>query len=269
LERATTEKPWQLVQPVALRADAERVAQLVSDLKLRRAINFPDKRSEEKVRTALQKPAVEATFVRKMGGPIHVRLAEVELNKVKLVFALSEWDSESMLSQVDSAALVVLDLGVAEFKDKKALALQANEVQRIVIHPASGDPLKLAKAPDTQRWEVEAPMPGLAKEFKVASLLGSLEKLKAAALGESRPKSWSRYGIGDGSRFVSLQDATGQELARLWIGNEVKGNPKRVWARGSPEDVLELDKSTLDALPLTLADLLEGAQGAPSAAHSP
>lgn len=267
LERPSTDQPWQLTQPVALRADGERVARMVSALKDSRALVFPSKEREEKVRMALEKPLVEARFVPKLGEPVRVRLTELEFDKLKQVFALSEWGSESVLAQVDNTALSLLDVATPEFKDKKALAFTVNDVHQLVIHPAPGGELiKLAKTQDTEKWEVVAPMPGRAKEFKVASLLGSLEKLKAAALGETRPKSWSRYGIGDTSRGVSLLGSDGKELARLWLGSEVKGNPQRLWARGSSEDVLELEKSALDALPLTLADLLEGA---PAASSSP
>ncbi len=267
LERATTEKPWQLAKPEAMRADPERVTQMVSALKGHRALLFPDAQQEEKLRQALEKPLVEATFVRKIGGPMRVRITQVEQDGLKPFIALSEWDSESVLAQVDRAALDVLDVAPVEFKEKKALTFTLGEVGQIVIHPApGGETIKLTQATDNGRWEVETPMPGRAKEFKVASLLGSLEKLKAAAIGESRPKNWGRYGISDTSRGVSLQDPSGKELARLWIGTEVKGNPQRLWARGSREEVLEMEKSTLDALPLTLADLLEGA---PASASSP
>ncbi|HYO52797.1 DUF4340 domain-containing protein [Archangium sp.] len=265
LERATTDKPWQMVQPVTMRADPERVVQMMSALKLYQAFAFPDPKQEEKIRQALEKPLVQATFIRKIGGPVRVRLTEVEQNGVKLAFALSEWDSETLLSQVDSVALNVLDVAPLEFKDKKALAFTVGEVSQIVIRPApGGETIKLTQAADTGKWEVVTPMPGNAKQFKVASLLGSLEKFKAAALGESRPKNWGRYGINDTSRGVSLQDATGKEVARLWIGTEVKGNPRRLWARGSSENVLEVEKSTLDALPLALTELLDGAAAASS-----
>jgi hypothetical protein len=267
LERATTEKPWQMTQPLTLRADPERVARMVSDLKLRTALTFPTEEQEAMVRQALEKPLVEATFTPKLGPPVRVRLTELPVNGVKQTFALSEWGSEFVLGVVDAAALNVLDLEAREFKDKRVLAVQAVEVHQFVIHPAAGgETLKLEKIPDTSRWEVVEPTPGLAREFKVASLLGSLEKLKAAAVGDSRPKSWSKYGISDTSRGVSLMDGTGELIARLWIGGEVKGNPQRVWVRGSSEDVFEVDKSALDALPLELDDLLDTG---PAAAGSP
>ncbi|WNG35815.1 DUF4340 domain-containing protein [Archangium violaceum] len=265
LERATTEKPWQLTQPVTLRAAPQRVTRMVSELRFRRIITFPKPDEEEKARKGLEKPLVDATFVPKIGAPLRLRLAEAELLGAKQTFALTEWGSEVVLGVVDLGTLNDLDVPALDFKDKKVLALQAKDVRKFTIHPAAGgETITLMRAPDTQRWEVEAPMRGLAKEFKLASLLSSLEKLEAAAITEANPKNWARYGISDTSRGVSLMDDTGQLIARLWIGNPVKGNPQRVWARGSSEDVFELDKSALDALPMSLTDLLDGAPAAKS-----
>jgi len=264
LERATTEKPWKLVQPVELRAATEQVTRMVSALHGYRAISFPEPKHEEKVRQSLEKPLAQATFVRKLGGPVRVRLTKLELDGVKQVFALSEWDSESMLSQVDNLALNALELEPKDFKDRKALAFSVRDVHRIVIHPAApgGETISVVLAPDTGKWEMASPMVANARQFKVASLLGSLEKLEASAIGESSPKSWSKYGISDTSRGVTLQDAQGQEVARLRLGTPVKGNPQRLWARGSSEDVLEVEKSTLEALPLALTELMDGAPAA-------
>ncbi|HSP81424.1 MAG TPA: DUF4340 domain-containing protein, partial [Myxococcaceae bacterium] len=119
---------------------------------------------------------------------------------------------------------------------------------------------------ESQRWEVVEPMPGKAKEFKVAALLGALNRLKAAAFGEANPRRWEKYGIGSTSRGVTLLGAMGQELARLWLGSEVKGNAQRLWARGISDEVLEVEKSALGDLPASVEDVLEGA---PASASSP
>ncbi len=257
------DKDWKLTQPVALRADSERVAKMVSSMAGHLALDFPQGERESRVRAALEKPQVEARFVPKLGEPVRVRITGLTSNGVTQVYVLSEQGADSLLAEVDAIALSTLDLGTPELKDKKVLAFQNDQVRQLVIHPAAGGPpLKLEKTSDTDKWEVVAPLPARAKEFKVASLLGSLEKLKAAAVGEPRPKSWSQYGIGDTSRGVSLRGFDGQEVARLWIGNEVKGNPGRLWGRGVSGEVLELEKSVIDALPLSLEDLMDSAPAA-------
>ncbi len=268
LERTTTDKAWKLVRPVEMPADAERVAQLVTTLTNYKALTFPPAEREPTLRAALEKPQVEARFVSTLGEPLRMRFVEVEVEGLKQVYALVERGAESQVAAVDPYSLVALDLDVPEFKNKKALAFQGEQVHHIVIHPAPrGETLKLSKALDSGKWEVVEPMPAQAREFKVASLLGALERLTASALGEPRPKNWSKYGISDTSRGVSLLDADGKELVRLRLGTEVKGNPKRLWARGSAEEVLELEKSTLEGLPLKFEDLVQ--TGVPAASPTP
>ena len=263
LERGK-DKAWMLTQPEKLRADSERVAKMVSTLAGHHAFSFPEGEREKQVRAALEKPHVEARLVPTLGETLRVRITELTTHGVKQVYALSEQGSDSMLGEVDAMALSTLDLGMPELKDKKVLAFENEQVNQIVVRPiAGGHTFKLAKALDSNKWELVEPLPARAKEFKVASLLGSLEKLKAASVGEPQPKSWSRYGIGDTSRSVSLLNRDGGELARLWIGTEVKDNPSRVWARGASGEVLELEKSVIDALPLSLQDVVDDPATAP------
>ncbi len=267
LERTTTDKPWKLTRPVELRADSQRVSDMMSSLVAYPAISFPPQEREAQIRAALEKPQVDARFVPNLGEPVRVRIAEVQVDGNKQVYALSEWGADSMLAGVDPNTLNVLDLDVPNLKDKKALAFETDQVHELIVRPGGGElAIKLAKTLDSGKWEVVSPMPGKAKEFKVASLLGSLEKLKGVAVTEVRPKSWSKYGIGDASRGVSLLGADGKEVARLWIGNEVKNNSNRLWARGASDEVLEVEKSAINGLPLALEDLMEGM---PAAAGTP
>lgn len=262
LERATTDKPWQMTQPMVMRADTRRVARIFSDLKLYKAIGYPEAEWVSQVERALEKPAVEATLVPKLGGPIRLRLVELEVGGFKRAFARTEGVKEPMLAQVDADVLAVLEPPALDFKSKKVLALEAGMVEKFVIHPGGrGDPITLEKAPESNRWEVVAPMPGRAREFKVVSLLGSLEKLEAEAVVATGAKLGARYGITDSSRGVTLMDGSGQVLARLWIGSPVPNNARRTWGRGSSEDIYELSTATLEALPLTLEELIDQGQG--------
>jgi hypothetical protein len=264
LERATTDKPWQMTRPMVMRADTRRVARIFSDLKLYKALGYPEEAWEPQVRQAMEKPLVEAILVPKMGESMRIRLVELEVGGFKRTFVRTEGVKEPMLAQVDSNTLNVLEPPPLDFKSKKVLAVPAGAVEKLVIHPGGrGDLITLEKSMESNRWEVVSPLPGRAKEFKVASLLGSLEKLEAEAVVATGAKLGARYGIGDSSRGVSLMDGEGQVLARLWIGNAVPDNAWRTWARGSSEDIYEVDTSALDALPLTLEDLLD--QGAGSA----
>ncbi|MFY0578860.1 DUF4340 domain-containing protein [Cystobacter fuscus] len=136
--------------------------------------------------------------------------------------------------------------------------MQTGAVEKLVIHPGGrGEPLTLERTQEDGRWEVRSPVVGRARQFKVASLLNSLEKLEAEAVVATGAKLAARHGITDSSRGVTLMDGTGGVIARLWIGNPVPDNDRRTWGRGSSEDIYELSTAALEALPLSLEELLE------------
>ncbi|WNG18929.1 DUF4340 domain-containing protein [Cystobacter fuscus] len=263
LERATTDKPWQMAQPMVMRADTRRVARIFSDLKLYKAIGYPEPEWLPQVQRALEKPAVEATLVPKNGEPMRIRLAELEVGGYKRAFVSTEGGvKEPMLAQVDTHTLTVLEPPPLDFKSKKVLEVQAGQVEKLVIHPGGrGEPITLEKGQQTNQWEVVTPLPGRARQFKVASLLGALEKLEAEAVVATGAKLGARYGITDSSRGVTLMDGSGQELARLWIGNPVPNNSQHTYGRGSSEDIYELSTAALEALPLKLEEVLDQGQG--------
>jgi hypothetical protein len=262
LERATTDKPWQMARPMVMRADSKRVARIFSDLKLYKALSFPEAEWEPQVTRALEKPTVEATLIPKVGGPMHIRLVQLKVDGIERAFARTEGVAEPTLAQVDANALNVLDPPPLDFKSKKVLDVQAGAVEKLVIHPGGrGEPITLARTPETSRWEVVTPLAGRAQEFKVASLLSALEKLEAEAVVATGAKLGARYGITDSSRGITLMDGADQVLARLWIGNPVPGNVHRTFGRGSSEDIYELSTSALEALPLTLEELMEQGKG--------
>jgi len=89
------------------------------------------------------------------------------------------------------------------------------------------------------------------------TLLKTLHALKATTFGETNPRKWDRYGITDASRGVVIQDASGKELARLWIGSEVPGKAGHVYARGSGNQVMEIDMDWLAELPSSPEDLIQ------------
>jgi hypothetical protein len=258
LERLTPQQPWEMAKPVKMVADRQRVEKMMTALRTYQVQGFPDAQREPLVRKALEKPQVELTFVPTRGEAMRVRLTELEINGHPLTFALSEGAGEPLLAQVDSATLNVLDLSPADFKSRRVLDIPGGTVGQIILRPAGrGDPLRLEMSLDSNRWELTSPLPARARQFTVASLLSSLQKLEAVAVVEAQPKNWARYGIGETSAGVSLMDTSGTLLARLWLGAPVPGKPERVYARGTSDDALEVDKATLDALPLTLDALLE------------
>lgn len=266
LER-DAERTWRVAQPVAQRADDTRVSQALQSLNVTQATAFVPDSPDVRAKLGLEKPLVELRFTLSSGEPVRVRMSRVEKDDQGKVLVLREQGSEATLAEVPELALDVLDLSTQDLRDKRLLSFQEAQVQQIVVRPGGSGPeirlQKVAAAPwedksaPQETWQVTAPQQGKAQQEKVAALLSALGNLRAAALGEPKPKRWDTYGITDQSRAVVLLGAEGKELARLQLGSEVKGNTSRTWARGMLEDVAEVDTFSLNDLPKAAADILE------------
>jgi hypothetical protein len=261
LER-DADQSWRLTKPTAARADGDRLKQALQSLKELRALSFPTDSAGERTKLGLEKPAVDARFTLDKGEPVRLRLSQVKDGAGSKVYALREQGPEATLAEVPEGVLTALDLAPTELRTKTVLGFRREDVKRLVFHPgAGGAPIVLVNTKqDTNSldgWQVETPKAGKAQGFKVASLLKLLSTLKAATFGEANPKKWDKYGITETSRGTSLQDASGKELARLWLGNAVPGKEGFVYARGSNAEVAEVELVRLAELPARPEDLIE------------
>ncbi len=256
LERGE-DKAWRMVRPSALRADEGKVKALLGELKGLLALDFPTDSAEARKKLGFDTPGVDARFTPATGAPVRVRLSEVDSR----VYALREQGAEATLAEVPSDALEVLDVDPRKLRDKAVLGFKREDVQRVVFHPGEGaEPITVARVKGSgpvDDWEVETPTRGKAQKWKVVSLLGALHGLKASDFGEANPKRWEKYGLSDASRGVTLLGADGKELARLRLGDEVAEQPERVYARGSGNEVLQVELSRISELPTRASDLME------------
>lgn len=269
LERGE-DKAWRLVKPSVLRADEGKVKSLLGHLKGQLALDFPPDSAEARKKLGFDKPVVDARFTPATGAPVHVRLTEVDSR----VYALREQGTEATLAEVPPEALGVLDVEPRTLRDKSVLAFKREDVQRVVFHPGEGgEPITVARVKGSgavDDWEVETPTRGKAQKWKLVSLLGALHALKASDFGEANPKRWEKYGLTDASPGVTLLGADGKELARLLLGVEVPDDPERVYARGSGNEVLQVELSRISELPTRASDVLEAPPGtAPDAGTTP
>ena len=264
LERTPEDMAWRLVQPREMLADSELMGEKLVDMGQRRAVSFPEDTAENRVKLGLEKPLVDARFTLEGSEPMRLRISRVEEGGTERLYALREQGPNALLAEVKADLLADLDLAPEELRERRVLAFQLGEERMVAFH-LGGDtqPLVLEKQSHTEEdrpaytWEPLPPATGQVQQVKVSALLGKLSGAKVAAFGEAPAKSWEKYGITETSRGVTLVGEQGVMLARLLIGNEVKGKPGRVWVRGSHEEVLEVEKSALGDLPGSAADLME------------
>lgn len=261
---------WRIAQPIADRADARVVSTLLSDLKVQRATAFRADTPEERARTGVDKPVSTATFTLKQGEPIHLAIGRPGSDAGPSLFVLRTRGNVSVLAEIPEAALAALEKKPADLRDKAVLHFDRARVARISFARADGSRIVVervaADAGSTEEWRVVEPKQGPAKKFKLSSLLWTLESLQAKQVGEEKPKSWSKYGVEKPERDISLLDASGNALARLALGKSVPGQEGVRYARGSRDQVLEIEESRLSELPSSIEDILDQPVAATGAA---
>jgi hypothetical protein len=253
---------WRISQPIADRADARTVSSLLSELRTQRATSFRADSPEERARTGVDKPASVITFTLKEGDPIRLAVGRSGADAGPSVFVLRTQGSQSLLAEVPEGVMAALNKEPGDLRDKSALHFDRTRVARIAVGRADGSRIVVERPAGvdggfSEDWRVVEPRQGPAKKFKLSSLLWTLESLQAKKLGEERPKSWAKYGVEKPEREVSVLDTSGNVLARLALGKSVPGQEGTRYARGSRDQVLEIDESRLADLPASVEEVLD------------
>jgi hypothetical protein len=269
---------WKLLEPVEQPADSAAVTSAVASFTSAQASAFLVDTPEERKAKGFDAPVAEVTFTLEGGETVQMRLARPHgVDAGSKLFALREGpNAPPLLAEVPEAALPYLDKAPSELRDKSVLEVKKEDVAKLSFEAPKQPALVVEKeavasdAGQEERWMVVAPQKGPAKKFKVSAWLWALSGLKASQLGEDKPKSWAKYGLDKPARTVTLADKDGKILARLLVGKDVPDKAGFVYARGSRDQVVELEASRLAELPQTAADALEGAgPDAGTAARTP
>jgi hypothetical protein len=255
LQRASPHS-WRVAAPFQEPADDTAVTGLFNAWRNERATAFPS--ADAKTQALFDSPALDAQLAVEAAGTVHVRLAKVD----KAVWALVERGTESTLAEVPETAVSDLDKNPQDLRDKTVVAFSRDAVARVTFTKAGGPTLTAQQEKadgGEETWRVTEPQKGLAKKWKLTSLLWSLSSLKATRFGDAKPKSWAKYGLDKPGRSVTLMDVDGKVLAKLDVGAPVDAKGAAVYVRGTPDAVLELDPTRLSELPTTVDDLLDTA----------
>ncbi|MBK7860624.1 MAG: DUF4340 domain-containing protein [Archangiaceae bacterium] len=255
-------KPFKGEDPQFL-ADQGAISGAISGIKSERATGFPA------AEIAFDAPTEDLTFT--VGEPaqrVNVKLLKVGGGDAgsAQVYARREDAHGVVIAEVSSNALSFFDRNPFDMRDKSVLQFKKDAVAKVRVHLADGAELVVEKdATDgggAESWRVTAPQQGPAKQFKLAALLWTLGSVKGSELIEDKPKDLKKYGF---DRWIALSDASGKELARLWVGAQAKGKMDQKYLKGTRDQVVCADATRLADLPTKLDDLLE----APPAAKAP
>ncbi|MCC6332893.1 MAG: DUF4340 domain-containing protein [Myxococcales bacterium] len=256
LER-NAEKQWAITAPEAELADPQQITGVLGSFFVQRAQKFPPDTPENRKAFGLDAPQVDATFTRADGKAVRIRVAKG--GTPEAFYGLREDEHGALLAEMPEAALHDLDRNINDLKDRTLVRFKKELATKLVFHNADGSEVVVGKdSPDAsaEAWKVLAPREGKALIYKVTSALWVLSSLKASERVDEHPKDPGKYGLGPQSRFISVLGPDG-ELARLTIGDAVKGKPDTFYARGSRPAIVEVDGSRFKEFPSILGDVLE------------
>jgi len=254
LERAP-EKPWSFLRPRPGPADGAAISQWVASLGQLRAERFLTDSPAERIRTGVEKPAVDLTF-RRLGETVRVRLAAPG-PETSPAYLLREDDFGAVIAELPRSALASLDKPAAELKDRTVLAFRPDQVERIRIAPAGGGPplvveRERADAGAPERWVLASAGHPPLSTARVATLLYGLSALKSQAAELPVPRD---AGLG-AARTVVLEGHEAEPLATLALGGAVPKKEGLVWTRSVRGEVVPVDVRHL-SIPQRAEDLMD------------
>jgi hypothetical protein len=253
-------KTWRMTSPSTAPAETAAVTALLGSLRAARALSFPADGAGARKALGLEAPAVDLLLAGP-GGEVRIRLAETRVEGVRRAHALREAGGEALLAEVPPSALSELTRGPSDLRSRAVLSFRKEDVARLAFSPGGS---KVAVVVERVRgeggaedaWRVISPVAGAAKKFKLSSVLWMLESLKAAAPSPEKLDA-RKQGLGEAARSFTLSDAAGKPLASLRLGKEIPGKPGMLYAKGSREELLEVDAVRVADLPASSADVLE------------
>ncbi len=256
-------------------ADSATVTGMLSTLKGQRALAFPSSSTAvQGLNNALAKPRTELTLSLAEGEPLRFRFAQLKVDGAEKSFVLRQRGESALLAEIAPEAAKILDRDTKELRDRSVTGIKVPEVTRVAFKPSGSDPVVVVErtppaadggaSEGWEDWTVIAPEKRPAAKFKISSALWTLEALKASLIVEEKTRDPGKYGFGPAARSVSLYGAEGKTLARIELGKAVPNQPELLYVRGARGQLLQVESAKLDALPMTLADVLPDSPAPPA-----
>jgi hypothetical protein len=234
---------WELTQPIAERADGDRVFRIVQDLNLGRADAFvddPAKLSEY----GLEKPEIRVRLLRASAEPLEVALGR---SKDK---AFARVDGQGPVIEIPARILDTIPRALFDYRYKRVFEVgQAADVQRIELEFAR-DATTHAFTRNGDKWDPEDKELKV-QEFRVSDLLYELDRVDATALVEGTPDA-KALGLEPPLVRVTAFAAEKKPIGWLALGETTAG--KGTAARSSQSDrVWRVVADIGEKIPLGLA----------------
>lgn len=230
---------WRLVKPVDAPADETAAKGLVSTLADAEVQKTLDQLPPDLAPFGLDKPTVTARLTLKSGE----QTPAVAVGKNTAIGGKTyvRKGDEPKLYLTATTIGFGLNKQAKDLRDKQLLVFQDEDLSKVEIVPADGEPVTLARQ-DKDAWTV---YPGnhVADSTEVRSYLSSLRATRATDFPDDAPADLAKYGLDHPRLTIRLTPSqAGAEPVVLLLGGEAtEGTQKIVYAkRGSQPNVYAL-----------------------------
>ncbi len=263
---ADAEGRWSLVAPRPEPADQTTVKGLVLGVGIERARGFLDESEATQARLGFDRAPIHGELTLDDGSRVVVDVVPGSPDGGVQPVARVKTDGGVIVAEVEPAYLANFDRNPNDLVDHTVLRVPREHVAKVVVHPSRGpDIVAVREALDggEETWRVVAPQQGAARAYKLSAFIWTVTALKWNSR-RPLPALLAPAGLTDAARSVSLFDAQGALLGKLVLGAPVPSKSGAVFARGTGDQLFEVDSSRLGEIPETARDWLE----LPDAGHT-
>ena len=241
------EAEWQMVAPIAVKADTKEIRSILDALHLLKVVEFTKDSVTDLTEYGLDNPRIRVAL--QLGdGSQELLVGSDSLDTARIYVKPGALDA---VYAVNREIYSTLDKTVFDLRDKRVIDFQRTATNRFEIHQREEKKIVCAKNL-TGDWQIEKPVTVKADAEVVDDILFGVDSLKAVEFVAEQPKNLSRYGLDFPSLQISFftQDA---EPAILLLGR-IKGDTVYTKAQNA-ECVVLVNSDLLELIGLGVAGL--------------
>ena len=236
---------WKIKEPVALKADAAAVSDLLFGVDALKAVEFVADQSKSLQPYGLDRPSMQISFTVTDAEPTTLLIGK---QKEDTVYVKAENAEDVFLVKTDILELV--GMGVAGLRDKQVIDFSSDDATKLVLQHSE---VNLTCQKQGTNWRLTKPVQEDAKNGAVNRIIYQINRLRvekfllktpnAAAIGLDNPRLQVTVSLNSGKEYV-LQIGTLDESKRLYA---------RLWRE--PNTIFLLKADIADELRKTVEDL--------------
>ena len=236
---------WEITDPVALKADAEAVDDLLFGVDALRAVAFVDDQPKSLRPYGLDSPLIEASFMVPDAEPAVLLVGKMKGDNIYV-----KAQNSASVFLVKKTLLDLVGMGVAGLRNKQILNFDGDAAAKIVLK--HGD-VNLTCQKQGTNWRLTHPVQEQAKNGAVNSIIYQINRLTVEAFLAVLPSvTTTGFDAPEVQLVVTLKD---RREHRLEIGKLADDKHHYGYLQNTPDTVFLIKKETTENLRKTVDDL--------------